>query len=142
MMTATQSTVDAISRELDILMATDDRKVTIVTFGMMGFPVAWQGRLKSYEVAPYAQYRNALKIVFQVKRKRHDSAIRFHGIESILIWPGWHKPAVAMYPDGLTDEGNGIQTGRSLACFDSEYMDIARASMGDAPTVDTTRHSD
>jgi hypothetical protein len=113
------------------------KRYTLVKYNDFGFPCATQITLVSAEVKPYAQYdkNDNLKLVFKKKGGRKLLATNIHGISAALIYEGWVDVNTEMCPNEYSRSGSGLLVGRSLMCFDSQYMDNALTSLEQKPLV-------
>jgi len=68
---------------------TQGRKVTIIKYSDIGYPIMFHTVIDKAIVEPWAQYKETLKIVHKLKRKRSLYANRILPNESLLIFDEW-----------------------------------------------------
>ncbi len=99
-----------------------DRKVTIYTKSGFGDIVKWEARLREVETGrSYAQYNNAVKVSFTLKKKRKLTGMMLTYAPYMVIVDGWNNPE----PEDMFanfSESNGTTVYKSkYACFDDRY---------------------
>ena len=105
------------------------RKYTLVKFNDFGFPYSMPFTAHDFRIQPYAQYPETGLLVIKPKGKRNLRGIRIYPHSKFLIFKGWVDPDVEMYRDyDFSDDGQ-VECKKSLLCFASEYMEIARNSV-------------
>lgn len=118
------------------------RKYTLVGMSDIGFP--YQKRMViTYptDVMPYAQYPQSYVVTFREVGKRKDRQIRFYDNMSVIVWDGWVYPKTEMFVDvdqqvDVNDYDTFRTVRKSLACFDPQYMKIARFSVSQEPLIE------
>lgn len=79
--------VDGIQEQFSRAGLIENQKITIVRMNEFGGMSTTRGYFKSYTNTTYAQYDNAVKLVFRPERKRNDYYI--HLYRDVLIFDGW-----------------------------------------------------
>lgn len=100
-----------------------DRKVTIYTKSGFGDIVKHEARLREIEMdKSYAQYRNAVKVTFTLKRKRKLTGTMLTYAPYMVIVDGWDNPEpTGMFKEPVTTP-NGVEVREAkYACFDDRY---------------------
>lgn len=107
---------------------TPGEKVTLVRWGEFGFVHSQQVVVISTEKTKWAQYNNALKVVYKEKKKRNARQVFFYtngSYESLpVVFKGWVTPDTRMIKDGSCS---------TRLSFDDSYMTDAIASIPEAP---------
>lgn len=99
----------------------ENQEITIIHFGNLGMLNVSHGKFKSFKCCSYAQYDDAVKLIYRPKNKRSDYYSYFY--KEVLIFDGY-----VTFPTELLYEikhGNGVITKHSLfLSFDKKQYDI------------------
>lgn len=123
-----------------------DRKVTIYTKSGFGDIVKIEARLREIVMGKkFAQYNNAVKVVFTKKRKRKLSAMMLTHNPYMVIVDGWNN----LDPEDMFGKASiesGVEVKRSkYACFDDRYAtdfdDIIDNAVGLPDIILDIRHT-
>lgn len=113
--------VDGIQEQFSRAGLIENQKITIVRMNEFGGMSTTRGYFKSYTNTTYAQYDNAVKLVFRPERKRNDYYI--HLYRDILIFDGWVEiPENLLWEDVKSNTpGCSIRRTKFLSCDKSQY---------------------
>jgi hypothetical protein len=106
-------------------------KYTLFGFNEFGFPFSQHVVIDKAYIGKYAQYDNALYIVYKPKRKRTWYKKVITPNNTMVIWEGWHNVQDNMYKE--SEEINGVVIQMSLNCFDKTYLHDALKSVSVEP---------
>lgn len=109
--------VESISEQFMMAGFEPEQKITIIHIGDFGGLNVTHGKFKSATVGKYAQYDNAVKLVFRPENKRNDYYKWLHG--DVLIYDGWLD-----VPENLLWE---VSVSNGLVCKKSKYLSCDRA---------------
>ena len=110
------------------------QRYTIAFIGDFGFPVAIPFTFDRLTYSPYAQYDDAVTLIFTPAGKRKLCMMHLYN-HSFVICDGWRKLEdsivmnVEKRPDGMV-----VSTGK-YSSFDERYMDDLAAAWSDAKVV-------
>lgn len=99
-----------------------ENRYTIVYLGEFGFPVAQKITFHSMKCTTYAQYSDAVKMIFTPYRKRKQYQKYFYNT-SFMIFEGWQDLKETDTKEILKDDGAVKIVKSKYACFDSRYID-------------------
>lgn len=68
-------------------------RLTLVTMNGAGFPAVLQITLGAARIVKYAQYNNALELIFKKRGGRTLNRIIYHDGSSFALFEGWRTPA-------------------------------------------------
>lgn len=125
--------MEQINQFSDLLGLENGKRYTVIVENSMGFGVsAVQFTFHSAKVVSFAQYENAVEIIFTPKKKRNLHSIKFYGKKDFALFEGWVE--VNTDPFG-PPEDQGILISRKMrySSCDSRFMDDAIASVKTAP---------
>lgn len=113
--------VDGIQEQFSRAGLMENQKITIVRMNEFGGMSTTRGYFKSYTNTAYAQYDNAVKLVFRPERKRNDYYI--HLYRDVLIFDGWVEiPENLLWEDVKSNTpGCSIRRTKFLSCDKSQY---------------------
>lgn len=113
--------VDGIQEQFSRAGLIENQKITIVRMNEFGGMSTTRGYFKSYTNTTYAQYDNAVKLVFRPERKRNDYYI--HLYRDVLIFDGWIEiPENLLWEDVKSNTpGCSIRRTKFLSCDKSQY---------------------
>lgn len=113
--------VDGIQEQFSRAGLMENQKITIVRMNEFGSMSTTRGYFKSYTNTTYAQYDNAVKLVFRPERKRNDYYI--HLYRDVLIFDGWVEiPENLLWEDVKSNTpGCSIRRTKFLSCDKSQY---------------------
>lgn len=113
--------VDGIQEQFSRAGLIENQKITIVRMNEFGGMSTTRGYFKSYTNTTYAQYDNAVKLVFRPERKRNDYYI--HLYRDVLIFDGWVEiPENLLWEDVKSNTpGCSIRRTKFLSCDKSQY---------------------
>lgn len=112
---------DGIQEQFSRAGLMGNQKITIVRMNEFGGMSTTRGYFKSYTNTTYAQYDNAVKLVFRPERKRNDYYI--HLYRDVLIFDGWVEiPENLLWEDVKSNTpGCSIRRTKFLSCDKSQY---------------------
>jgi hypothetical protein len=116
---------------MDISKLHPGQKYTIWGLSEFGFPYTRQITLQSAEISKYAQYREAVKLVFKIKGKRSMSGLWVLPIHDFIVYDGW--VTVDANPYKKVTEQNGVTVSETHLSFDGHYLKNARNSITAEP---------
>ena len=100
----------------------EGKRYTLVYFNDFGFPLAYKITFNSVEVATYAQYRDAVKLIYKRKGGRKLLGHYFYNTE-ILIYEGWKDLAEEVtYIKEHENKNVSVKTSK-YRCFDKRYIE-------------------
>lgn len=113
--------VDGIQEQFSRAGLMENQKITIVRMNEFGGMSTTRGYYKSYTNTTYAQYDNAVKLVFRPEKKRNDYYI--HLYRDVLIFNGWVEiPENLLWEDVKSNTpGCSIRRTKFLSCDKSQY---------------------
>ena len=107
----------------------DDKKATIILITDVGGFGVWQVRLHSVNFEPYAQYRNAARILCTPKGKRNRCRLNLHEGKEFAIFAGWVTPGATIGTTTRTADGT-ICT-MWTACDKQEFYKLVDSTEGE-----------
>lgn len=105
------------------------KQATIILITDFGGYSVLQVRLHSVELAPYAQYRNALRITCTPKGKRKAWHMILHEGKEFAIFAGWVKPGATIGTTRETASGTIYTTW--TACDKNEFYKLVDSTDGE-----------
>lgn len=113
--------VDGIQEQFSRAGLMENQKITIVRMNEFGGMSTTRGYYKSYTNTAYAQYDNAVKLVFRPEKKKNDYYI--HLYRDVLIFDGWVEiPENLLWEDVKSNTpGCSIRRTKFLSCDKSQY---------------------
>lgn len=109
-------------------------KYTLVYLNDFGFPVAQKIKFHSMKCTTYAQYSDAVEMVFTPYRKRNQYKKIFYNC-SLMIFKGWQDLKEEDTHEIIKNSESVKITKSKYACFDSRYMDDLEKSFRDAAVL-------
>lgn len=109
-------------------------KYTLVYLNDFGFPVAQKIKFHSMKCTTYAQYSDAVEMVFTPYRKRNQYKKIFYNC-SLMIFKGWQDLKEEDTHEIMKNSESVKITKSKYACFDSRYMDDLEKSFRDAAVL-------
>ena len=100
----------------------EGEKYTLVYLNDFGFPVAVKMVFNSMKLTTYAQYSDAVEMIFKPYRKRNNVKKYFYN-SSIMIFEGWQDMKEEDTNEVLKDNESVRVTKSKYACFDSRYIE-------------------
>lgn len=107
---------------------TDGQQATIILINDFGGYNVLQVRLHSFEFAPYAQYRNAMRIICTPKGKRTARRMILHEGDHFAIFAGWVSPSKGVGTTTRTE--NGAIVSAWTACDKNEFYKLVDSTDG------------
>lgn len=104
-------------------------RYSLAFLGEFGFPVCLNITLHSYRLEAWAQYDDAVTIIYTPAGKRKDRALRLYN-RSFLAYDGWRTLDSSATFD-VADRGGVTAMMSRYACFDERYMEDIRANWPD-----------
>lgn len=105
------------------------RKYTLVYLSEFGFPVADKITFRDVTPCQYAQYTDAVRMVYRAARKRSDVAHYFYNC-SIAIFEGWRDMDDKIGYEKVNETDNVITWKSKYTCFDASFFEDSIKSMG------------
>ena len=125
----TEQNFDKMRDDLAAYMnGTDGKQATIILITDFGGYNVLQVRLHSVELAPYAQYRNALRITCTPKGKRTKWRMTLHEGKEFAIFAGWVTPSKEIGTTTRTADGVTLSTW--TACDKNEFYKLVDSTDG------------
>lgn len=98
----------------------ENQKITIIRISDFGGMSVTRGHFKSFECRRYAQYENAIKLVYRPERKQNDHYIWLY--RDVLIFDGWHNVSEDLLWETIDrDNGVTIHKSRFMSCDHAQY---------------------
>lgn len=125
--------MEQINQFSDLLNLENGKRYTIIVENDMGFGVnAVQFTFHSSKLGRFAQYENAVEVIFTPKKKRNLHSIKFYGKRDFVLFEGWVE--VDTNPFGpYEDQGIVVSRKMKYSSCDSRFMDDAIASVKATP---------
>jgi len=129
--------VDGIQEQFSNAELKEDQKITMFYIGDMGGMITSKVVFKSVINEGYAQYNNAVKVVFRPQNKKNDYYTHFYS--TILVYNGWVELSkTVLYEVGET---KGFITSKSKygSCDHKQYDEILNyfSEQGIKPVINT-----
>lgn len=125
--------MEQINQFSDLLNLESGKRYTVIVENEMGFGVnAVQFTFHSSKLGRFAQYENAVEVIFTPKKKRNLHSIKFYGKKDFALFDGW----VDVNTDPFSaPEDQGVMVVRRMkySSCDSRFMDDAIASVNATP---------
>ena len=99
-----------------------------------GFPMAQKITFVEMELTKYAQYSDAVKLVFRPFKKRNLYTVYFYN-ESFIICRGWHDLNEKNTHDLVKSDAAVTVTKSKYRCFDARYIEDAEKYLPDVVSV-------
>jgi len=125
----------AISAALNKLeaMAADNAKFTLWATNDFGFGSTMKGQLESVMVGEYAQYRNALRLVFRPYRKHRSVQVWIRPYQDAFIWEGYIEVNTNIFTE-FRKEASGCSVAQSrYSAFSDKWANEAQESVDQVP---------
>lgn len=101
----------------------ENQKITIVRMSDFGGVFVNYGWFKSFEIGKYAQYDEAVKLIFN-PRNKNGSYYSWLKNETVLIYDGWHENLEDLLWETLKSDGTAtVRRTKCLSC-DPEQFEI------------------
>ena len=112
---------DGIQEQFDIAKLECGQKITMIYMSDFGGIVTRKCTFKSYQHITYAQYDNAVKLIFRPENKRNDYEMNLY--KSILIYDGWIDYPESLLWEQLLPSLNGMVCKRTkfMSCDKKQY---------------------
>lgn len=130
--------VDGIQEQFMRAGFVENQKITIVRINDFGGMSVSRGYFKSFECGKYAQYDNAVKLVYRPQNKRRDYYTWFYC--EVIIFSGWLEvPEDVLWETVKENNGVTIRKSRFMSCDHAQYDAILEyfKSNGIKPVVNT-----
>lgn len=103
-----------------------NQKITIVRMNDFGMVNVIKGYFKSYKNTTYAQYDDAIKLVFRPERKRYDYNIYLY--REVLIFDGWVDIPENLFWEEIESNTPGVVCKRTRfrSCDNQQYDVVLR----------------
>lgn len=101
------------------------KRYTVFGMSEWGFPYQMHITLLEVQFTSYAQYNEAVKIIFKRKGGRSVYGKTYYGSNTCFVFEGWVTVDTEMFKGGNT----------SYASFDDRYMEEALASVNQKPVA-------
>lgn len=112
--------VDGIQEQFMRADFAENQKITIVRINDFGGMSISRGYFKSFECGKYAQYDNAVKLVYRPERKRSDYYIWFY--REVIIFSDWFEvPEDVLWETIKENNGVTIRKSRFMSCDHAQY---------------------
>ncbi len=125
--------MEQINQFSDLLNLEVGKRYTVIVENDMGFGVnAVQFTFHSSKLGRFAQYENAVELIFTPKKKRNLHSIKFYGKKDFALFEGW----VDVNTDAFSapeDQGIIVVRRMKYSSCDSRFMDDAIASVKETP---------
>ncbi|MBX2993186.1 MAG: hypothetical protein KF681_00125 [Bdellovibrionaceae bacterium] len=125
--------MEQINQFSDLLNLEVGKRYTVIVENDMGFGVnAVQFTFHSSKLGRFAQYENAVELIFTPKKKRNLHSIKFYGKKDFALFEGW----VDVNTDAFSapeDQGIIVVRRMKYSSCDSRFMDDAIASVKATP---------
>lgn len=125
--------MEQINQFSDLLNLEIGKRYTVIVENDMGFGVnAVQFTFHSSKLGRFAQYENAVELIFTPKKKRNLHSIKFYGKKDFALFEGW----VDVNTDPFSvpeDQGIIVVRRMKYSSCDSRFMDDAIASVKATP---------
>lgn len=125
--------MEQINQFSDLLNLETGKRYTVIVENDMGFGVkAVQFTFHSLKLGRFAQYENAVEVIFTPKKKRNLHSIKFYGKKDFALFEGW----VDVNTDPFSapeDQGIMVVKRMKYSSCDSRFMDDAIASVKATP---------
>lgn len=112
---------DGMQEQFAIANFTENQKITIIRMNEFGGIGITRGYFKDYTNATYAQYNNAVKLVYRPERKRNDYYAYLY--RDVLIFNNWVEiPENLLWEDVKSNTpGCSIRRTKFLSCDKLQY---------------------
>lgn len=130
--------VDSIQEQFIRAGFVENQKITIVRINDFGGMSVSRGYFKDFECGKYAQYDNAVKLIYRPERKRNDYYTWFY--REVLIFNGWLEvPEDVLWETVRENNGMTIRKSRFMSCDHTQYDAILEyfKNNGIKPVVNT-----
>lgn len=130
--------VDGIHEQFTRAGFVENQKITIVRINDFGGMSITRGYFKWFENGKYAQYNNAVKLVYRPERKHKDYYTWLY--RDVIIFSGWIEvPEDLLYETIKEDSGVVIRKSRFMSCDLAQYDAILEyfKNNGIKPVVNT-----
>lgn len=130
--------IDGIQEQFMRAGFVENQKITIVRINDFGGMSVSRGYFKSFECGKYAQYDNAVKLVYRPQNKRRDYYTWFY--REVIIFSGWLEvPEDVLWETVKESNGVAIRKSRFMSCDHAQYDAILEyfKSNGIKPVVNT-----
>ena len=112
---------DGMQEQFAIANFTENQKITIIRMNEFGGIGITRGYFKDYTNATYAQYNNAVKLVYRPERKRNDYYAYLY--RDVLIFNGWIEIPESLLWEAIKSNTSGCSVRRTkfLSCDKLQY---------------------
>lgn len=115
--------VDGIEEQFKRAGFVENQKITIIRINDFGGMSVTKGYFKYYKCGKYAQYDNAVKLVYRPERKRNDYYIWLY--REVIILDGWVElPEDVLWETIRKDNGIVISKSRFMSCDHTQYAAV------------------
>jgi hypothetical protein len=130
--------VDGIQDQFKNANLQQGQKFTLFDISDFGMMSTQQGTFDHFECCEYAQYKNAVKIVFKPKNKR--GLYYTYKYRDLLIYPGWLElPVEVLHTVERTGTGVTMTRTKYMSCDHRQYDEVINhfSQQGILPIVNT-----
>ena len=130
--------VDGIQEQFIRAGFVENQKITIVHINDFGCMSVSKGHFKSFECGKYAQYNNAVRLVYRPERKHKDYYTWLY--RDVIIFSGWIEVPEDLLYETIKKEGDVIiRKSRFTSCDNTQYDIILEyfKNNGIKPVVNT-----
>lgn len=125
--------MEQINQFSDLLNLETGKRYTVIVENDMGFGVkAVQFTFHSSKLGRFAQYENAVEVIFTSKKKRNLHSIKFYGKKDFALFEGWVDVNTNPF-SAPEDQGIMVVKRMKYSSCDSRFMDDAIASVKATP---------
>lgn len=125
--------MEQINHFSDLLNLEIGKRYTVLVENEMGFGVnAVQFTFHSSKLGRFAQYENAVEVIFTPKKKRNLRSITFYGKRDFALFAGWIDVNTDPF-SAPEDQGVIVVRRMKYSSCDSRFMDDAIASVKTTP---------
>jgi hypothetical protein len=128
---STAQTTDPVMDTDSFLQLRPGKKYTIVKFGEMGIPYSMQFTLSEARIQPYAQYPEAVMLIFKKKGARNIVGFPILPVDDYLIYSGWIDVNTGLQREP-TEYGHTV----TIEFYNPEYLENAKRSVSQAPVLE------
>lgn len=105
------------------------KRYTLFAINDFGYPYSLQITMESAKVDRYAQYPEAVHLVFKPKGKRNLRGVIYTPIQRFALWDGWIDVEDNMWGPSQMGNTQGVTVKRAkYGCFDNQYFTDGLAS--------------
>ena len=114
--------VDGIQEQFKRSGLEEGEKITIVRIGEFGGLNSVKGIYKEFSCEKYAQYDNAVKLIYRPKNKRQDYWMWLY--KDVIIYRGWLDIPEDLFWEVIREDEESIMRKSIFMSFDSKQYDV------------------